>query len=367
MSLKSRNGFATRSHIWYDIYTHTEEAYIIDTRFESSRRFYETEVAPMIHEKFREAEDRIAVGIAGEGSDCFGYDDLISRDHDFGTGVCLWLTDEDMQAFGHDLSDAYEALVGLQRTGSLSLRLRERRGVMTINDFYSNVLGADVDAEAFCSRRPEEPADRDRDPGDRSRTDCGRDYTSEDVFRTGLDHTCLATAVNGEIFRDDLGIFSAFRKILLDYYPESVWRVRTAEELHNYSAALQVNYARCMTRGDVVAAAECKLRGLEAAMQLFFLMKREYPPYYKWTYRRLCELDREGTFSSLLRDLSLRNCNTGAWEGRTYDPDKLNMNDEVVVITEKLASHIVRMLGQRGFIRETDPYLEKYVNEVLMM
>lgn len=56
---------------------------------EKNRRFYEEHVADLIHTGFREYETRIAVGIAGEGSDCFGYDDEISRDHDFGTGVCL--------------------------------------------------------------------------------------------------------------------------------------------------------------------------------------------------------------------------------------------------------------------------------------
>jgi len=313
----------------------------------------------MIHEKFREAEQRIAVGIAGEGSDCFGYDDLISRDHDFGTGVCLWLTGEDMQAFGRDLADAYATLVESRGGDGLTERLRERRGVMSINDFYSNVLGTDLDVEKLCDifslNRRKKASD--------GNSDIEMKLTGE--FWNNLDNSCLATAVNGEVFRDDLGVFSAFREFLLDYYPENVWRIRIAEELHSFSAALQVNYARCMTRGDVVAASVCKLRGLESAMQLFFLMKREYPPYYKWTYRRLTEIDREGVFSSLLRDLSLRSCNTGAWEGRPYNPDKLNTDDEVVVITEKLASHIVRMLGQRGFIRSTDPYLEKYVDEVL--
>ncbi|MBO4498167.1 MAG: DUF4037 domain-containing protein [Lachnospiraceae bacterium] len=331
----------------------------MDKRFESSRRFYEAEVAPMIHEKFREAEDRIAVGIAGEGSDCFGYDDLISRDHDFGTGVCLWLTGEDMQAFGRELSDAYAALVDSHGGDGLTERLRERRGVMSINDFYSNVLGTDLNVEKLCdilglNRRKEVP-----DGG----SDIKMELTVE--FWNDLDNSCLATAVNGEVFRDDLRLFSSFREFLLDYYPEDVWRIRIAEELHSFSAALQVNYARCMTRGDVVAASVCRLKGIESAMQLFFLMKREYPPYYKWTYRRLTEIDREGAFSALLRDLSLRSCNMGAWEDRPYNPDKLNTDDETVVITEKIASHIVSMLGQRGFIRSVDPYLETHVNEVL--
>ena len=90
--------------------------------------------------------------MAGEGSDCFGYDDLVSRDHDFGTGVCLWLTDEVCREIGEDLRAAYDALVDRHPGGlELSARLRERRGVMTVRTFYSNILGIPVDPEVFCS------------------------------------------------------------------------------------------------------------------------------------------------------------------------------------------------------------------------
>ena len=103
--------------------------------FDKSRRFYENKVAPMIHEKFPEYESHIAVGLSGEGSDCFGYDDFISRDHDFGTGVCLWLTDTDFHKFGRLLSIAYNELVNSIPGADLTDRLRQRRGVMTINGF----------------------------------------------------------------------------------------------------------------------------------------------------------------------------------------------------------------------------------------
>ena len=305
---------------------------------EKNRRFYEMYVAELIHERFSEYEDRIAVGIAGEGSDCLGYDDAISRDHDFGTGVCLWLTDEDMARFGQALSEAYNELVDSAERSYLTKRLRERRGVMTIHDFYSNILRIDCDTE-------------------------GCRMTEDEWYR--LDHSCLKTATNGEIFRDDLGSFTAFRKYLLNYYPDRVWRLRIAEQLHEYASSFQVNYARCMTRGDTVAAELCRAKGIQAAMELFFLLRREYPPYYKWTYRALSDLDEEGIFSGKIRETAEEHIRPEAWEGTRYHPNRLNYKDRIVSLSEEIASEIEQMLVEKGLIRRRGRYLELHVDEVL--
>ena len=58
--------------------------------------FYEEYGRPMILQKFPEYEKMIAAGLVGEGSECFGFDDQTSRDHDFGPGFCLWLTDPEI-------------------------------------------------------------------------------------------------------------------------------------------------------------------------------------------------------------------------------------------------------------------------------
>ena len=305
---------------------------------EKNRRFYENRVAPMIREDFPEFEDRIAVGIVGEGSDCFGYDDEISRDHDFGTGLCLWLTNEDMARFGSRLSIAYNELVDSEERAYLTDRLRERRGVMTVDRFYSNILNSEIHAE---------------DPT----------LTEEQWYR--LDHSCLKTATNGEVFRDDPGVFTAFRRYLMGYYPESVWRTRIAEQLHEYASAFQVNYARCMTRRDTVAAELCRARGISTAMELWFLLKREYPPYYKWTFRALCELDTEGSFSAKIRELSEERIRTEAWEGTKYRPNRLNFKDRIVSLSEEIASEIDVMLAEKGLIRVRGRYLEAHVEAVL--
>ena len=58
---------------------------------EIAYKFYEEYGREMIHTMFPQYENKIAAGLVGEGSECFGFDDYISRDHDFDPGFCLWI------------------------------------------------------------------------------------------------------------------------------------------------------------------------------------------------------------------------------------------------------------------------------------
>ena len=309
-----------------------------NAEFEKSRRFYENYVAPMIHEKFPKYESRIAIGLVGEGSDCFGYDDYMSRDHDFGTGVCLWITDEDFDEIGCLLFIAYNELAMQHGGENLTERLQERRGVMTIRSFYSSILYIE------CNTK-----------------DC---ILEEDDW-LNLEHSCLATATNGEVFRDDLGEFTRFRNLLLCYYPNSIWRRRIANELHQFSAALQVNYARCMTRNDIVAAELCRAKGLESAMELYFLLNKKYAPYYKWTYRALSELDNEGEYTMLIKKLASTLSDDASWRFITYNPRSINMKDKVIATAEEIAKALVILLRNNNLIEGNDSYLEIYINGII--
>ena len=56
---------------------------------ELARAYYTQLGAPLIRQALPEYQGRIAAGLVGEGSECYGYDDAYSQDHDFGPGFCL--------------------------------------------------------------------------------------------------------------------------------------------------------------------------------------------------------------------------------------------------------------------------------------
>ena len=202
-----------------------------------AREYYEEYGREMIERDFPAYAGRIAVGLAGGGSDCFGYDDEASRDHDWGPDFCLWLTDETYDEIGEALQQAYEQLPeefkGYRRAPRVNGR--GRRGVIRISDFYRALVGTD-------------------------------DYDKIDWRQAG--DAGLAASVNGTVFRDDEGIFSAFRRKLEAGYPEEIRYLKLAESAARFSQTLQYNYPRMLARGDMLSARMLAWEGVGEAMKL---------------------------------------------------------------------------------------------------
>ena len=232
-----------------------------------ARQLYEETVKPALAAEFPLQEGRIAVGLAGPGSECFGFDDEISRDHDFVPRLCLWLTAEDAEEYGPQLQQRYEAWTA--HIPGVSDQARDRSGVIPIPEFYRRFTG--------CPGAPE-----------------GALY-----WLRVSDHY-LAAATNGEVFRDDLGAFTAIRRTLLRGYPIDVMRKKLAARLFAMGQAGQYNYPRCARREDPVAMALALDEFLRAALQAIYLLNGRYAPFYKWLYRGAVELPRlQGTVRAL--------------------------------------------------------------------
>ncbi len=220
---------------------------------DEARRFYLDFGRDMLHTRFPDCEDRIAVGLCGRGSECFGFDDAVSRDHDFEQGFCLWLTDADDILIGRELAEAYRALP--HRRAAAQSRLGEtNRGVRRIGFFYRRCLGSD-----------EPPKD----------------------WRQWLyvPSWALAEATNGEVFRDDLGAFSAVRETLLHGMPEDVRKKKLAARLIAMAQSGQYNYARCLRHGEEGAAMLALAEFVRESCGAIYLLNRAHMPYYKWALR----------------------------------------------------------------------------------
>ena len=185
------------------------------------REYYEIYGKPMLEQQFPEYVDKIAVGLVGEGSDCFGYDDKYSRDHDWGPDFCMWVTEETYNVIGEALQQAYEQLPtewkGFKRT--VTSAGKGRRGVMTISSFYKRLLQTD---------------------------------SYEQIDWRSVSDASLAAAVNGEVFKDAEGIFTAFREKLLKGYPEEILYLKLAESAARFAQTAQYNYDRMKKRGDEI-------------------------------------------------------------------------------------------------------------------
>ena len=77
---------------------------------ELSRKFYEECGKKLIASELADLEGQIAAGLVGEGSECFGLDDDISRDHDWGPAFCLWLPEDLLVANAERIEKALSGL-----------------------------------------------------------------------------------------------------------------------------------------------------------------------------------------------------------------------------------------------------------------
>lgn len=342
---------------------------------ELCRTFYEIYGAPMIHEKFPGYEQRIAVGLVGEGSDCFGYDDEISKDHDYGLGFCMWLLPEDYEKIAQPLQKEYEHLIKKYGTqGSADLFLSRRRGVFTIQEFYENLLGLKLswkqsvhqdagrnfaqdhsqshgqDVSGYDGQDDVWGCNRETGQDAGQKSDQNLSLDEQDRNWEWLPEEKLATVTNGEVFRDDAGCFTSVRKTFLSYYSDEIWKRRLAVKLHEFSQFAQSNYSRMMARKDYVTAGICIAEGMKSAMEICYILNKTYAPYYKWMRKGMEQLDRLNGVGSLLDHISGLGLQKDAWENYHFTSSQINDKDEVVHTFEKVAEQIVTEMGRKGLI-----------------
>lgn len=315
---------------------------------EKCRAYYERYGKPILAQ-FPELQGHYAAGLVGEGSECFGYDDSISTDHDYFPRFFIWLDDEAYEKYGEALKEAYEKLpkqwrccfvetdTEKEQNGEtvMTPEAAQRCGVCRTKDFYHRLLGRESAPESIY------------------------DWVS-------LQETRLATATNGEVFEDCGGGFMAQRQIYLSYFPEDVRKKKIASRLRKMAQTGQYQYARCMQRGEYVAAHLALSEFIQNAGSCCFLLAGEYMPYFKWMHRKMRELPAFAYVAEKLEKLTLVSSQRDKWDREKPEKYRFSLNtaDEKVVLVEEIAELIAEELRRQELAEGHDSYLEPYAAEV---
>ena len=224
---------------------------------ELSRLYYEEVCKPVIEKEAGELTGRIAAGLVGEGSECYGYDDEISRDHDFGPSCCFWLAKEDYRIYGGKLREILDSLPKSFMSFP-ALKMSEwgggRRGVLNTESFYRKFTGKENGPETL------------------------------DEWRM-IPETNLSIVTNGSVFSDPLGEFTKIRNRLLEYYPEDIRLDKIASRCMKIAQSGQYNLGRCLKRGEFVAARIAEAEFVNESIYMIYLLNKKYMPFYKWMHK----------------------------------------------------------------------------------
>ena len=331
----------------------------IKTGMQLAQSYWQTYGKPLLDQpKFAKYKNRIAAGLVGHGSECYGFDDEISRDHDFGPGFCLWLTNEDYAEIGADLQTSYDALprkyAGFgsrnETPRAKSCEGSKRVGVFSISEFFENLTGF-----------PTAPSQ------------------NEPHLWLSLSESTLAAATNGKIFADPLGEFSKARQSF-KLMPDDVRISLISRRLGMISQAGQYNFPRMIARKDASAAWLSINEFVRATASIVFLLNNPvtagYLPYYKWQFAALRKLSNRmasrlpevcSKLESIMQ-LSSAACFGGDGFGEGGKGAGLAQK-QVSQIIDSICEDIVRELQYEGlsdcdetFLEWQRPYVEAHIN-----
>ncbi len=286
---------------------------------ELSREYFETFGRPLLEKDFAELLPFIAVGLAGSGSECLGYDDEISRDHDFEPGFCIFLPGEDTvsrrDAF---LIEKAYAKLPKEFLGAKRERLAPvggpRHGVFRIADFFEKTVGSKDGL-----------------------------LTLNEWFT--LPDQALLEATSGEVFFDNFGLLTDIRSRLA-FFPRDVMLKKLAGRLLLMGQSGQYNYPRCISHGETGSAQLAAFEFADNAISAAFLISGKYRPYYKWAFRGLRDLPLFSDIAPMLESL-LTTPNT---------PDLVSKKSDII---EQVSNIITSGLETVGIDAKAEASLEE--------
>ncbi|HXH81201.1 DUF4037 domain-containing protein [Nocardioides sp.] len=243
-----------------------------DNGLQLSQSYWEKVVAPILDENFP-GLPRAAARI-GTGSEVLGLDDHMSRDHDWGLRLQVFVPAEHERAVRSVLSTRLPTTHAGWPT----------RFVFTGQD--EPVLGLEVlTVDGFA---------HDRLGFDPRRSPSVSDWLS-------VSGQAALEVTRGRVFKDSDGSLSELRAALA-WYPDDVWRYVIASGWQRIDQELPL-MGRAGDRGDDMGSRIIAARLVDAVVHLAFLLGRRWAPYSKWRGTAFEELRSAPALGPILRQV----------------------------------------------------------------
>jgi len=231
---------------------------------DSSRDFFKQVVKPILQEQFPAETARTAFGVFGYGSEALRLDDEYSRDHHWGLRIDALMPADVFETKRHEIMATLKAHLPDSFQGH-SLREAHLAGAGLAPDnlqaFLKRTVGIDHAPQSYVEwlKIPE-----------------------EDIIHV----------VNGEVWSDPLGEFTAIRQVFQGYYPEPVRLRRIAHWCRFFSGMGTYALKRAILRNNEFYATTRFSNAIRLGIHLAFLLDKQYFPYDKWLMAYLERLPR---------------------------------------------------------------------------
>lgn len=283
----------------------------------------------------------------GEGSECFGLDDILSKDHDFGPGFCVFVSQEQYDRCGRELERIYDDLPEEFR-GFLKPQKLEgapRNGVIIIEEFFKRILSLNEKELSFLMRF----------------------HTLQEETWLRMEDWRLCTVTNGAIFDKEDSLFGSIYNSLKKGYPEEVRRRKIAQKLGEICQEGQYNYPRLMQRQDVCSATLMLYSFEEHVTELLYLLNSVYAPHRKWLLKGAERLPKGQTILAGIKSLIGQLPDCSSYQKREMVDWIGSTNKEDVILTgiQQIAGEIVELLIEEGLTESRGDYLEEHIPYLL--
>lgn len=317
-----------------------------------SRMYYEQVVKKIINDFFPDLQ--YSVGLIDYGSDVLGYDTTISRDHEWGPRLSIFLKKQEIDQYanrinkvlsenlpyefeGYSTNFSGKVSDGLQRLEKIEEgTVNHKTRILTVEGFFKGHLELNIHKDIETKNWLLFPQQK------------------------------LKTIRSGDIFYDDLKIETIRSK--LHFYPKDVWLYLMACEWSQI-AQEEAFVGRCGDVDDEIGSRLIASRLIEKIMNLCFLMEKEYAPYSKWFGTAFKKLKSAETFLPIIeKTLDAKN-----WKDRekylskTYQLLAEKHND--LNVTEPMNTKVTDYYGRPYLVlfagRFAETLFEKITDPVL--